>query len=56
MGPLLNLGNDPNGVRELVGDYGVDCLNCPDDGEPYCIIVAGEIDEADLLNGLSLEE
>jgi hypothetical protein len=56
MGPLLNLGNNPNAVCELVGDYGVECLACPDDNEPYCIIVAGEIDEADLINGLTLEQ
>ena len=56
MGPLLNLGNNPNAVCELVGDYGVECLTCPDDGEQFCIIVAGEIDEAELINGLTLEE
>ena len=56
MGPLLNLGNNPNAVCELVGDYGVDCLSCPDDGEQFCIIVAGEIDEAELINGLTLED
>lgn len=55
MGPLLNLGNDPNAVCTLVGDYGVDCMACPDDGELFCIIVAGYIDEADLISGLVLE-
>ncbi len=56
MGPLLELGDDPGAVCEFIDalGLGVSCSACAD-GEPYCLFLEVEFDEAPLAEGLTIE-
>ena len=54
MGPLLKLGNDPGVTCELLEKYGLTCETCPDK-EPYCLTIAGDFEESELLEDVTLE-
>jgi hypothetical protein len=54
MGPLLQLGNDPGATCELLSKYGLSCEACPDE-ELYCLTIAGDFEDAELLEGTTLE-
>lgn len=54
MGPLLELGDDPGAVCTLITALGLSCENCSD-GEPYCVYLEVEFDEAPLAEGLTID-
>ena len=54
MGPLLQLGNDPGVTCELLSKYGLSCEACPDE-ELYCLTIAGDFEDAELLTEVTLE-
>jgi hypothetical protein len=41
LGPLINLGDDPNAICGVAADMGATCVDCPD-GQPYCLFLAAE--------------
>lgn len=56
MGPLLDLGDDPNAVCGLVDSLGLPDVACEPcaDGEPYCLYLEVRFDDAELEEGLIL--
>lgn len=54
MGPLLELGDDPGAVCDLITALGLSCETCAD-GEPYCVFLEVEFDEAPLAEGLTID-
>jgi len=54
MGPLLQLGNDPGVTCLLLKKYGLSCEECPD-GESYCLTLAGDFEDAERLDDVTLE-
>ena len=54
MGPLLELGDDPGAVCTLISALGLSCETCSD-GEPYCVFLEVEFDEAPLATGLTID-
>ena len=54
MGPLLQLGNDPGVTCELLGKYGLTCEACPDEAL-YCLTIAGDFEDAELLEEVTLD-
>lgn len=55
MGPLLQLGGDPNAVCDFAAGLGLDCVECPD-GNPWCLEIEAHFDDAEWLEGLDLRE
>ena len=55
MGPLLQLGGDPDAVCEFAAGLGLDCVECPD-GNPWCLEIEAHFDDAEWLEGLDLRE
>lgn len=55
MGPLLQLGGDPNAVCDFAAGLGLDCVECPD-GNPWCLEIEAHFDDATWLEGLDLRE
>jgi hypothetical protein len=55
MGPLLNLGNDPDAACNLIEGVGVECIPCRD-GEEYCVMLVGYFEDATLQPDLSVVE
>ncbi len=53
LGPLVNLGEDPNAICDLATGMGAECVDCPD-GEPYCLFLAAEHVEGYEVPGLVL--
>jgi hypothetical protein len=54
MGPLMGFGNDPEAVCSLLGQYGISCLECPDESGVYCVRLTGDIEQADLLSNVDV--
>lgn len=54
MGPLLDLGDDPQAVCEYVSGFGIDCEACPD-GPFYCLTIVAELPPSPHLEGVVLE-
>jgi hypothetical protein len=55
MGPLLQLGGDPNAVCDFASGLGLDCVDCPD-GNPWCLEIEAHFDDAEWLEDLDLRE
>ena len=55
MGPLLQLGGDPDAVCDFAAGLGLDCVDCPD-GNPWCLEIEARFDDADWIEGLDLRE
>ena len=55
MGPLLQLGGDPDAVCDFAAGLGLECVDCPD-GNPWCLEIEARFDDADWLEGLDLRE
>lgn len=54
MGPLLALGDEPDAVCTLMSALSLSCEACAD-GEPYCVFLEVEFDEAPLAEGLTID-
>lgn len=55
MGPLLELGDDPDAVCGLLTAMGMDVCEPCSDGEPYCLFLEAEFDEAPLAADLIID-
>ena len=55
MGPLMQLGDDPDAVCDFAAGLGLECVACPD-GNNWCLEIEAHFDDAEWLEGLDLVE